>query len=125
MGKSDLIPTERVLKLRRKERALNTLGNITRLSILYLLHKSKETGHRYNFNQIAEEIGVDKNILAYHLALLKNNHFISDEVRIDEKKRMKFSFYKITETGLKAVDMIEKIDNSDEVDETQLNAIIE
>ncbi len=125
MGKSDWTPTEIVLKLRRKERTLNTLGNTTRLSILYLLHKSKETGDEYNFNHIADKIGVDKSKLAYHVALLKNSHFISNEMRLEEKKGRKFSFYSITEKGVKAVEMIEKIDASNEVDENQLDGIID
>ncbi|MBN1214687.1 MAG: winged helix-turn-helix transcriptional regulator [Candidatus Lokiarchaeota archaeon] len=106
-------------ELRRKEKSLSILSNIIRLKILYLL---AETEGRLNFNEIAAKLKIEKNKLSYHVALLKNNKFISNKVRSDREGRA-FSFYNITNKGENAIEFIEKIQNDDEEDLKELEMI--
>lgn len=84
------------------------LSNINRLKILYLLGNTKQ---ELNFNQIADNLSIDKNKLSYHIALLKNNDFISNEMH-SNKTGKAFSFYNITKKGETAIELIEKIDKA-------------
>ena len=82
------LPSEDILKLRKKERDLNILANKFRLNILYLLNEIKD---KLNFNQIAEKLGIERNKLAYHINLLKRNRFINNSINLDEKTGKTFS----------------------------------
>ncbi|MBY9006343.1 MAG: winged helix-turn-helix transcriptional regulator [Candidatus Lokiarchaeota archaeon] len=107
------------IEIRKKEKSLSILGNANRLKILYLLAR---TEGKLNFNQIAKELEIDKNKLSYHIALLKNNKFIINEVRPDREGR-KFSFYNVSRKGVNAINLIEKIDDNIEDDLKKLETL--
>jgi len=91
------------LELRKKERDFSIIGNKIRLKILIKL----SVNDKLNFNKLAELIKLDKNKLAYHLALLKNYNFISNE-KILNKEGKAFSFYSITDKGKQYFDLVSK-----------------
>lgn len=105
------------IDLRKREKSLSMLSNLIRLKILYLLKNTKE---KISFNQIADKLSIDKNKLSYHIALLKNNNFISNEIRPNKTGRT-FSFYHISKKGENAIESIEKInkDNEDNLNELE------
>jgi len=109
-------------ELRKYERALSVLSNQLRLKILYLMYQNKD--RKFNFNEIADILHIKKNKLAYHIALLKNNIFLKNEMKPDKKGR-NFSYYAITDKGIKAINLIEKMDKLFEKDEKELEKILE
>ena len=91
------------LELRKKERDFSIIGNEFRLKILIKLSET----NKLNFNKLAELINIDKNKLAYHITLLKNYNFISNE-KILNKEGRAFSFYSITDKGKQYFNLISK-----------------
>jgi len=111
------LPSEAILNLRRKERYLNIVANKIRLSILYLLNKIND---KLNFNQIANKLKIERNKLAYHISLLKRNHFIDNSTNFDEKTGKAFSYYSITEKGKNIIEIINKMTEDFEDYEKQI-----
>ena len=93
-------------ELRGKERNLSIIGNRIRLAILYLL---LEHENKMSFNDIARNLGVENNKLAYHMALLKKGEFVVNEMRFDNKEGKSFSFYGLSEKGSKTIALIEEM----------------
>ena len=91
------------LDLRRKERDFGIIGNKIRLKVLYKLCENDSL----NFNKLAELTKTDKNKLAYHIALLRNANFISNEKK-QNKEGKAFSFYSITDKGRKYFNLVSK-----------------
>ncbi len=110
------------INLRRLEKIFGILGNELRLRILNLLLQNGSK--KFNFNEIAEEISIKKNKLAYHIALLKNNNFVSNEMRAERNDRT-FSYYTITDKGKNTLRFIEKMNKDIEVDEEALEKILQ
>jgi len=110
------------INLRRLEKTFGILGNELRLRILYLLLQNEPK--KFNFNEIAEKISIKKNKLAYHIALLKNNQFINNEIKAEKNDRT-FSYYTITDKGKNILRFIEKIDKGIEEDEEALEKILQ
>jgi len=93
-------------ELSGKERNLSIIGNKIRLAILYLLFERK---NKMNFNDIARNLGVENNKLAYHIALLKKGQFVKNEMRFDNKEGKSFSFYGLSEKGNNTIRLIEEM----------------
>jgi len=93
-------------ELSGKEQNLNIIGNKVRLGILYLLFEKKK---KMSFNDIARNLGVENNKLAYHIALLKKGQFVKNEMRFDNKEGKSFSFYVLSEKGSKTIRLIEEM----------------
>lgn len=106
--------------LRKIEKELGILANKTRLEILSLLAGRDK---KVNFNEIADKIDIKRNSLAYHIALLKNNGFISNELR-KNKNEGSFSYYDITEKGRKLFSLVEQMDKNFEKEEKELEKIL-
>lgn len=119
-GENEMSDLEKV-NLRKREKALSILGNELRLKILYLLRQEK---NKLNFNEIADKLNIKRNKLAYHVALLKNNNFIANEMR-PEKEKNSFSYYGITKKGNDTIDLIEKMNSVFEKDEAELEKILD
>lgn len=62
-----------------------------------------------NFNDIARNLGVENNKLAYHIALLKKGQFVKNEMRFDNKEGKSFSFYGLSEKGNNTIRLIEEM----------------
>lgn len=107
---SEISKEKEITNLREREKILNVLGNKLRLQILYLLLQIEE---KINFNTIAAKLNVDRNKLAYHISLLKNNNLIHNEMRA-EKHGGSFSYYGITERGKKTINLLEGIFKKEE-----------
>lgn len=108
-------------ELRGKERNLNIIGNKIRLAILYLLFEKK---NKMSFNEIARNLGVENNKLAYHIALLKKGQFVTNEMRFNNKEGKSFSFYGLSEKGSKAIGLIEEMSTDLEEIEDGLDDIL-
>lgn len=67
--------------LRKIEKSLSILANEIRLKILSLL---VEQGKKINFNEITDTLNIKRNSLSYPIGPLKNNGFISNELRKDK-----------------------------------------
>jgi predicted ArsR family transcriptional regulator len=101
-------------KLSGKERNLSIIGNKIRLAILYLLFENE---NKMSFNDIARNLGLENNKLAYHISLLKKGEFVKNEMRFDNKEGKSFSFYGLSEKGNKAIGLIEEM--STDLEETK------
>lgn len=115
------LPSKETLNLRRKERDLNIVANEIRLSILYLLNK---INNKLNFNQIADNLKIERNKLAYHINLLKRNRFIDNSTNFDEKKGKAFSYYSISEKGKNIIEIIDKMTEDFEDYEKRIEDIL-
>jgi predicted ArsR family transcriptional regulator len=104
-----------------KERSLSIIGNKVRLAILYLLLEKKDD---MNFNDIARNLGVENNKLAYHIALLKKGQFVKNEMRFNNKEGKSFSFYGLSEKGRKTIRLIEEMSTDLEEPEEKLDDIL-
>jgi predicted ArsR family transcriptional regulator len=108
-------------ELSGKERNLNIIGNKIRLAILYLLYEKK----KMSFNDIARNLGVENNKLAYHIALLKKGQFVKNEMRFDNKEGKSFSFYGLSEKGSKTIRLIEEMSTDSGETEKNLDDVVE
>ncbi|MHA1271958.1 MAG: ArsR/SmtB family transcription factor [Promethearchaeota archaeon] len=120
MVKSDLEMGKN--NLGKLEKTFSILGNEVRLKILYLLLQNEPK--KFNFNEIAEKTSIKKNKLAYHIALLKNNQFINNEIRAEKNNRT-FSYYTISNKGKRILRFIEKMDKDMEENEEALEKILQ
>nr|MDO8087335.1 winged helix-turn-helix domain-containing protein [Candidatus Sigynarchaeum springense] len=73
-------------------RDLDVMGNATRLRILMLLLNSPRP---VTFNDLASRLGIDRNALAYHVAILKSCELVSNTLQKGTGRE--FSRYSITE----------------------------
>jgi predicted ArsR family transcriptional regulator len=108
-------------ELSKKERNLSIIGNKIRLATLYLLFEKK---NKMSFNDIARNLGVENNKLAYHIALLKKGQFIENEMRFDNKEGKSFSFYGLSEKGSKTIGLIEEMSTDLKESEKNLDDVL-
>jgi DNA-binding transcriptional ArsR family regulator len=88
--------------LKKLERDLSTIKNVTRLTILDILMASKEP---LCFEDIVQKVGVNESNLAYHISQLRKYGFVVNELK-DERQGKRFSYYHISDKGKKYMDFI-------------------
>jgi predicted ArsR family transcriptional regulator len=117
----DWLTKDKSYELRGKERNLSIIGNKIRLGILYVLF---ERDAKMSFNDIAKELDVENNKLAYHIALLKKGRFVENEMRFNDKIGKAFSFYGLSEKGKKTIKLLEQMTLDLEESEKQFDDIL-
>lgn len=106
MSAQNWLPDEKELILRRRRRLLSILANENRLKILYYLQSINK---KVNFNDIVHKLQIKNSKLAYHIGILKSNKLINNSIEVNDKQGKKFSFYSLSDEGLKALDLLDNI----------------